>query len=632
MPSNSSNDSSDAKTRRRFAILSFTALGVVYGDIGTSPLYAVRECFHGHYGIEATPDNVFGVLSPVLWSLIVVVTIKYLVFVLRADNHGEGGVIALTALVGACLPAGSDRRRVALTVGLFAAALLYGDSMITPAISVLSAVEGIRIIAPRFEPYVIPVTVAVLVGLFALQRRGTRHIGTLFGPIMVVWFALLLVLGINSIVASPAILEAIGPWHGVRFLLRNGSHGFLVLGAVFLVVTGAEALYADLGHFGRRPIHFAWMAGVLPALLCNYFGQGALLLRDPSAARHPFYGLVPEWAHIPVVVLATVAAVIASQAVISGAFSLTKQAIQMGYLPRLRVIHTSGSAPGQIYIPQINVILLVATVALVVGFRSSSQLAAAYGVAVTTTMLITTVLMYVVARHRWGWSAWKAGVPIAIFLLIDLSFFAANISKIAHGAWFPLAIGGAAFVMMTTWKKGRAILAQKLYADGQPPARFAHHLPADASRVPGKAVFLAGRPQVTPPALVHNLKHNHAIHEQVAVLTVLSEDRPRVPRDQKVSVEKLENGFFRIVAHYGFMEDPNVPHVLALAREQGLDFELDEVSFFLGRETLLPDRHPLMPVWRERIFAFMSRNAQGPTAFFGIPPEQVVELGAQVKI
>ncbi len=632
MPPNSSDGASETQARRRFAVLSFGALGVVYGDIGTSPLYALRECFHGYYGIEATPENVLGVLSLILWSLIVIVTIKYLVFVLRADNHGEGGVIALTALVGACLPHGSNRRRIALAVGLFAAALLYGDSMITPSISVLSAVEGIRIIAPDFEPYVIPTTVAVLIALFALQHRGTTRVGALFGPIMLVWFALLIVLGISSIVTSPAILEAAGPWHGVRFLLRNGSHGFLVLGAVFLVVTGAEALYADLGHFSRRSIRFAWLAGVLPALLCNYFGQGALLLRDPSAAHHPFYGLVHVWARIPVVLLATAATVVASQAVISGAFSLTKQAIQMGYLPRLRVIHTSASEPGQIYIPQINMILLVATVALVLGFRSSSQLAAAYGVAVTTTMLITTVLMYVVARRRWGWSAWKAGVPMAIFLLVDLSFFAANISKIAHGAWFPLAIGAAAFVMMTTWKKGRAILAQKLYAHGQPLDRFAHHLPGDASRVPGKAVFLAGRPQITPPALVHNLKHNHAIHEQVAVLTVLTENKPRVPRNEKVHVEELENGFFRIVAHYGFMEDPNVPHVLALAREQGLDFELDEVSFFLGRETLLPDRHPLMPIWRERIFAFMSRNSQGPTAFFGIPPDQVVELGTQVKI
>ncbi len=632
MPSNSSDGSSETQAKRRFAILSFGALGVVYGDIGTSPLYALRECFHGHYGIEATPQNVLGVLSLVLWSLIVVVTIKYLIFVLRADNRGEGGVIALTALVGASLPAGSSRRRIALAVGLFAAALLYGDSMITPSISVLSAVEGIRIIAPHFEPYVIPATIVVLVGLFALQRRGTARVGTLFGPIMLVWFALLVVLGINSIVASPAILAAVNPWHGLRFLLRNGSHGFLVLGAVFLVVTGAEALYADLGHFGRRPIRFAWLAGVLPALLCNYFGQGALLLRDPSAAHHPFYGLVPAWARIPVVLLATAAAVIASQAVISGAFSLTKQAIQMGYLPRLRVIHTSRSERGQIYVPQINMILLIATVALVFGFRSSSQLAAAYGVAVTTTMLITTALMYVVARHRWGWSRWKAGVPTVIFLLVDLSFFTANISKIAHGAWFPLVIGAGAFIMMTTWEKGRAILAQKLYADGQPLARFAHSLPADASRVPGKAVFLAGRLHVTPPALINNLKHNHAIHEEVAVLTVLTEDRPRVPREQKVSVEKLENGFFQVVAHYGFMEDPNVPHVLALAREKGLDFELGEVSFFLGRETLRPARHPLMPIWRERIFAFMSRNAQGPTAFFGIPPEQVVELGTQVKI
>ncbi len=632
MPNKSSDSASEKQARRRFAILSFAAFGVVYGDIGTSPLYAIRECFHGDYGIEVTPENILGVLSLVFWSLMIIVTLKYLFVVLHADNNGEGGVMALTALAGMCLPIGSNRRRIALVVGLFAAALLYGDSMITPSISVLSAVEGIQIITPRFGPYVIPVTVAVLVGLFALQRHGTTRIGTLFGPIMLVWFAVLMVLGIRSVITSPAVLKAASPWYGAQFLLHNGSHGFLVLGAVFLVVTGAEAMYADLGHFGRRPIRLAWLAGALPALLCNYFGQGALLLRDPSAAFHPFYGLVPSWAHIPVVVLATFATVIASQAVISGAFSLTKQAIQMGYLPRLRVIHTSDSEPGQIYIPQVNFILMVATVALVFGFRSSSRLAAAYGVAVTTTMLITTMLLYVVARNRWGWSVWKASIPMTLFLLVDLSFFGANISKIAHGAWFPLAIGAAVFVMMTTWRKGRAILSQRVYEQGEPLEQFAGEISADTLRVPGKAVFLAGRPQITPPALIHNLKHNHAIHENVAVVTVLTEETPRVPRDEKVSVERLENGFFRVVARYGFMEDPNVPHVLALAREKGLDFEIAEVSFFLGRETLLPDRHPLMPIWRERIFAFMSRNAQSPTAFFGIPPDQVVELGTQVKI
>jgi KUP system potassium uptake protein len=632
VPNKSSDSASEKQARRRFAILSFAAFGVVYGDIGTSPLYAIRECFHGDYGIEVTPENILGVLSLVFWSLMIIVTLKYLFVVLHADNNGEGGVMALTALAGMCLPIGSNRRRIALVVGLFAAALLYGDSMITPSISVLSAVEGIQIITPRFGPYVIPVTVAVLVGLFALQRHGTTRIGTLFGPIMLVWFAVLMVLGIRSVITSPAVLKAASPWYGAQFLLHNGSHGFLVLGAVFLVVTGAEAMYADLGHFGRRPIRLAWLAGALPALLCNYFGQGALLLRDPSAAFHPFYGLVPSWAHIPVVVLATFATVIASQAVISGAFSLTKQAIQMGYLPRLRVIHTSDSEPGQIYIPQVNFILMVATVALVFGFRSSSRLAAAYGVAVTTTMLITTMLLYVVARNRWGWSVWKASIPMTLFLLVDLSFFGANISKIAHGAWFPLAIGAAVFVMMTTWRKGRAILSQRVYEQGEPLEQFAGEISADTLRVPGKAVFLAGRPQITPPALIHNLKHNHAIHENVAVVTVLTEETPRVPRDEKVSVERLENGFFRVVARYGFMEDPNVPHVLALAREKGLDFEIAEVSFFLGRETLLPDRHPLMPIWRERIFAFMSRNAQSPTAFFGIPPDQVVELGTQVKI
>lgn len=613
--------------------LSLAALGVVYGDIGTSPLYAIRECFHGEYGIAVTPANILGVLSLMFWALMLIVSIKYLLFIMRADNRGEGGVIALTALVsGRRKPAG-HRRWIFLGVGLFAASLLYGDGMITPAISVLSAVEGLRVMTPDLEPYVIPITVAILVSLFLVQRRGTAGIGSLFGPVALVWFGVIAVLGLVSIVRNPAVLAAVFPWYGAQFLLNNHLHGFLVLGAVFLVVTGTEALYADMGHFGRSPIRLAWFALVLPALLCNYFGQGALLLARPEAAHHPFYALAPAWSMIPLVILATAATIIASQAVISGTFSLTRQAIQLGYLPRLRVIHTSATEIGQVYVPQVNWLLMLAAIALVAGFQTSSKLAAAYGVAVTTTMLIATILFYVVARQRWNWSRLKAGVPTAIFLIVDLSFFGANIGKITHGAWFPLAIGFGIYIMMVTWRKGRSLLAAKLYGNNPPLDKFIETITANPPlRVPGKAVYLAGRSDATPPALLYNLKHNKILHEEIALLTVITEQVPEVPRDEKVHVEDLGHSFHRVTARHGFMEEPNVPYFMALAREQGLDFDLEEVSFVLGRERLLPDRKSLMPIWQESVFSFVSHNTVGPTAFFRIPPERVVEIGAQVKI
>jgi KUP system potassium uptake protein len=628
---NASSESEPAG--KRLALLSLAALGVVYGDIGTSPLYAIRECFHGEYGIEPTPDNVIGVLSLMFWAIILIVSVKYLSFVMRADNRGEGGVIALTALVShpANLPRGAALVFVGL--GLFAASLLYGDGMITPAISVLSAVEGISNIAAGFDPYVVPATTVILGTLFLLQSVGTQRVGVLFGPITGIWLVTIAVLGIRILIHQPHVLAAMLPHHGITFLARNHLTGFLVLGAVFLVVTGTEALYADMGHFGRRPIRLAWFGFVLPALLANYFGQGALLLDHPEAAEHPFYALAPSWSIVPLVLLATAATIIASQAVISGAFSLTRQAIQLGYLPRLRIIHTSPTEIGQIYIPEVNYALMVTTIGLVLGFQSSSQLAAAYGVAVTTTMLITSVLFYLVARRVWNWGLFKAGIPVTLFLVIDLAFFGANISKIAHGAWFPLVIGGIAFALMTTWKKGRAILYDKMYAPCPSTQDFLRELPGrNLTRVEGKAVFMAGGADRVPPALLHNVKHNRVLHDEVAFMTIVTEEVPRVAREDKVEVQHLGQGFHRVVAHYGFMEEPNVPHVLALAREKGLDFDIEEVSFFLGREELRADRRPAMSMWREKLFALMSRNAQGATTFFHIPAEKVIELGAQVQI
>jgi KUP system potassium uptake protein len=617
----------------RLAFLSLAALGVVYGDIGTSPLYAVRECFHGDYAIAPSPSNILGVLSLMFWALMIIVSTKYLGFVLRADNRGEGGVIALTALIERAVKKTSQRRLLLTGAGLFAASLLYGDGMITPAISVLSAVEGLKVVAPSLERAILPLTVLILTGLFLFQRRGTAGIGALFGPVMIVWFSVIGVLGLLGIVDNPRVLTAIVPWHAIRFLLENHTRGFLVLGSVFLVVTGAEALYADLGHFGRRPIQVAWFFVALPSLVCNYLGQGALLLRDPGLAPDPFYALAPEGWLVPLVILATLATVIASQAVISGAFSLTRQAIQLGYLPRLRILHTSAHEIGQIYIPQVNWILMAATIALVLGFGSSSKLAAAYGVAVTTTMLITTALLFVVTRRVWGWSGLRAGLLTSLLLAVDLSFFGANIGKVAHGAWFPLAIGAVAYAMLTTWSKGRRILAQKLYAKNPPLDVFIKGLTdRRVPRAPGKAVYLAGSSEATPPALLQNLKHNKIVHEMVAVITLLTEEEPRIPEGERVEVQDLGSGFFRVFARYGFMEEPSVPEVLALCRGKGLELELEEVSFFLGRETLRRDRNPVMPVWREAIFAFMSRNAMGATTYFRIPPNRVIEIGTQVEL
>lgn len=619
-------------SRKNLAALSLAALGVVFGDIGTSPLYAVRECFHGEYGIEVSSANIFGVLSLIFWTLILVVTIKYLTFILRADNNGEGGVIALASLIK---PLGENKNRVKMllvAIGLFAAALLYGDGMITPAISVLSAVEGLKIITPFFEPYIIHVTVAILICLFLIQKRGTAGVGSLFGPVMVVWFSVLAVLGIGQIIRHPGILLAINPLYGLEFLLTNHLHGFLVLGAVFLVVTGAEAIYADMGHFGTRPIRLTWIGLVLPALLLNYFGQGALLLWRPEEAYHPFYAMVPSWGIIPMVIMATSATIIASQAVITGVFSLTRQAIQLGYLPRLRVAHTSSKHFGQIYVPPANWFLMLATIILVIGFQSSSKLAAAYGVAVTSTMLIATVLFYVVARERWGWNIFAAGIPTLLFLVVDIAFFSANISKIFHGAWFPLVIGGIVFTLFMTWKKGRKILASQFKGRMLSVDDFQKDLQTlSPRRVQGQAVFLTGNPDVVPVALTHNLAHNKIVHSEIGILHFATERVPRVPNDKKVKVVKAGEGIFLITAHYGFMETPNVRNVLSLAGVEGPDFDIEKASFFLGREMLVPTKGTGMSSWRKNIFLFMSRNAMDASAFYDIPLGQVMEVGIRLE-
>jgi KUP system potassium uptake protein len=618
--------------------LSLGALGIVYGDIGTSPLYALRECFHGHHSVPPTHDNVLGVLSLVFWALIIVITLKYLVFVTRADNRGEGGILALMSLVPPRLrAAGPSGSWLLVTLGLFGAALLYGDGMIVPSISVLSAVEGLEVATPLFNRYVVPITLAILLFLFLLQRRGTAGIGALFGPVMIVWFSTLATLGVIWIARYPSVLTAVNPVHAARFFGANGWQGFLVLGSVFLVATGGETLYADMGHFGRRPIRLAWFTVVLPALLLNYFGQGAVLLRHPDAAAHPFFGLTQKlgtsWLLYPMVILATVATVIASQAVISGAFSLTRQAVQLGYIPRIEIVHTSTREIGQIYIPSVNWLLMFSTFGLVLGFQKSTNLAAAYGVAVTTTMVITTLLAYVVARRLWNWSFAAVAPVAAFFLLIEGSFFGANIIKVPDGGWFPLMIGLLVYTLMATWKKGRQILAERLREGALPFEQFVETIRPDSPpRVPGTAVFMARDPNSTPTALLHNLKHNKVLHSRVVLLTLQNEEVPHVSPDERIEIRDMGKDFYRVIAHYGFMENPRVPDVLERLREKGLELDVMTTTFFLSRETLIPSRRPGMALWRENLFSVMSRNAQRPTDFFRIPVNRVVELGMQVKL
>jgi KUP system potassium uptake protein len=617
-----------ARTR---ALLALSALGVVYGDIGTSPLYAIRECFFGPHRVPVSEANVLGILSLVFWTLIVVVSLKYLVYVIRADNRGEGGILALTALVRSHV--GRARLRwFVVALGLFGAALLYGDGMITPAISVLGAVEGLSVAAPALEHWIVPISVVILIGLFAFQKYGTAAVGAVFGPVMLLWFATIATLGVWGILREPAVLRAVNPVHAVRFFAANGFAGFLVLGAVFLVATGGEALYADLGHFGVRPIQIDWFSLVLPSLLLNYFGQGALVLTDPEAAHNPFYRLAPEWGVYPLLILATAAAIIASQAIISGAFSLTRQGVQLGYLPRLEIIHTSARKIGQIYIPVVNWALMAATVGLVLGFRSSSNLASAYGVAVTTTMVITTLLAYFVTRRIWGWSAWRAVVVTGAFLLVDLTFFSANIIKVGQGGWLPLLIAVVIVAIMTTWERGGELLAAGAGSTLPMDALIQDVERGSVARVPGTAVFLSGDATRIPTALMHNLKHNKVLHEQNLFLTVQNEEIPYVPDEERVRVEDLGASFHRIVARYGFMEDPDIPEILKEARARGVELDRGMPTYVISRSAVLPAKKPAMARWRERLFILLMRNSVRPTQFFRIPPNQVVELGRQVSL
>jgi len=621
-----------AHQKDRLPILALAALGVVYGDIGTSPLYAMKEVFAGAHPVPITPANITGILSLVVWSLMIVVSLKYVAFILRADNRGEGGIMALMALA---LRKSHDRRRMGavMLAGIAGAALFYGDGVITPAISVLSAVEGLEVATPAFKAYVLPLTILVLVGLFAFQRKGTAGIGALFGPVMCVWFGALAILGIVNILHAPEVLAALNPAHGLDFFRADPLLGFLSLGGVVLVLTGAEALYADMGHFGRKPIRLAWFGLVLPALVLNYFGQGALLLHDPAAIQNPFYHLAPGWALYPLVALSTAATVIASQAVISGAFSMTREAIQLGYSPRMEVQHTSEKAIGQIYMPAINWALLAAVVALVLGFRSSTNLGAAYGIAVTGTMVITTLLAFIVMRKLWGWGWIRSGLLIALFLTVDLAFFAANAIKIEDGGWFPLVFGFGVFTLMGTWKQGRQLLRSRMAGEAIALEPFIRGLDSGSiTRVPRTAVFLSGDPDAVPHALLHNLKHNMVLHERVAVVTVHVEDVPHIPEAERVEVRPLPNNFFRIVVHYGFKDDPDLPRALELCAQQGVVFDPMETSFFLGRETLIPKLGSDMALWREKLFVAMFRNAGSAAAFFNIPSNRVVEMGTQVVL
>ncbi len=626
-------------SRRALAGLALTALGVVYGDIGTSPLYAMKECFAGEFGIPPTPPNILGILSLIVWSLNFVVSVKYITVIMEADNRGEGGILALMALVrGKGTVSSARARRVLIALGIFGAALLYGDGVITPAISVLGAVEGLSVATPAFERFVVPITVAILLGLFALQRRGTAGIGAVFGPIMLLWFLTLSLLGLRGIWMEPSVLRALNPWYAVDFFIRDGRQAYLILGAVVLVLTGGEALYADMGHFGKRPIRVAWFAVVLPALLLNYFGQGALLLRQPEAARNPFYSLVPGPLLIPMVVLASTAAVVASQALISGAFSLTRQAVQLGYSPRVTIRHTSSTEVGQIYIPQVNQMLAVACIGLVLAYRSSTNLAAAYGIAVTGTMSITTLLFYEVARGRWHWPFWRAVSNAGLFLTVDLAFFGANLVKVTQGGWFPLVVGAVVFTLMMTWKQGRTILAAMIRENGLPIDLFLQDIERrQPPRVPGVAVFLTSDPTGAPAVLLHHLKHNKMLHERVILLSILTQEIPQVPEADRVQCRELGQGFFQVVAHYGFMETPDVPTVVRSLAQPGprgtsVPVNLMQTTFYLGRETLIATGPSKMARWRKNLFIFMTRNAQSATTFFGLPPNRVVELGAQIQL
>jgi len=630
----------------RLGALALGALGVVYGDIGTSPLYALKEAFTGSHGLSPTPANVYGVLSLVFWSLNFVISFKYIGFVMRADNRGEGGILALLALVRS-RGVGGRGQAVLVALGLFGAALLYGDGVITPAISVLGAIEGLEVAAPALAHVVVPLSVLILVALFSFQRHGTDRIGRAFGPIMLVWFVCLAMLGVRGITMHPEVLRAVNPWYALDFFVEDGLRGFLILGAVVLVVTGGEALYADMGHFGRRPIQLAWFGVALPALLLNYFGQAALLIQTPGV-ENPFFALVPEWFLYPMIIIAAMAAVVASQALISGAFSLTRQAVQLGYSPRVTIVHTSRTEVGQIYVPEVNQALAVACVLLVIGFESSSNLAAAYGIAVTGTMIITTILFYRVARDRWQWSLPVAGTLCGLFLLVDLAFFGANIVKFVDGGWFPIVVAAGVYTLMSTWKRGRDRVTALARESSLPIdlllSDFAAHPPV---RVPGTAIFLTSVTGIAPPVLLHHLKHNQSLHQRVILLSMVTEEVPQVDAAARLKCAYLGEGFWQVIGHYGFMQTPDVPALLTQmdeveSPEVPARVFLTQSSFYLGRDTLIATRSPRarrhagaprpMSYWRRILFIVMTRNAQTATTFFGLPPNRVVELGAQIQI
>jgi KUP system potassium uptake protein len=620
---------------RRNLVLALGALGVVYGDIGTSPLYAVKECFHGLHAIAITQANILGVMSLIFWSLTMVVTIKYVTFILKADNEGEGGIYALAALfLGRGAKEVSERTVKRLVfLAIFGAALLYGDGLITPVISVLSAVEGLNVATTAAEPYVLPLACVILVALFMVQSHGTERLGRVFGLITIFWFISLAALGLLQVFQKPEVLAALDPRHAVAFFMVNRLPGLVVLGAVVLVITGGEALYADLGHFGRGPIRLSWLAIVFPALVLNYFGQCALLLDNPQAASNPFYQMVPRVLLYPMVALATSATIIASQAMISGVFSLTQQAIQIGYCPRLQIVHTSGETKGQIYLPWVNRVMMIGCLGLALAFKESSRLAAAYGIAVTGTMGITTLLYYYVARYNWNWPLWKVFLPVGVFLCFDLAYFGSNLLKFVDGGWFTVSVAGLLAMVMITWRDGRAALARRFeYAKG-PIKVLLHDLETyQLIRTPGTAAFLSVSPTGVPVVLLNYLKHNEALPERAILLSIVSVDSPYVPKKRRISLEELGQGFYRVVASYGFMQTPHVPEILEVAREQGLEIDIHATSFYLGRETLITGGDTHMAAWRKSLFTFLCRNAWNVSTYFGIPPDRVVELGSQVEI
>lgn len=606
-------------------------MGVVYGDIGTSPLYALKECFSPAHGVPPTHDNVLGVLSLVFWALIIVICIKYLIIVMRADNEGEGGILALMELV-------RPRKQgwgfmIIISLGLFGAALLYGDGIITPAISVLSAVEGLQIATPAFEHYVIPITIIILFLLFYFQKRGTGKVGQVFGPIMIIWFVSIAILGVGAILKNPEVLHAVYPTYAYNFFINNGFHGFVILGSVFLVVTGGEALYADMGHFGPRPIRYAWFIIVLPCLLMNYFGQGAMMLQNPEAAKSPFYFLAPDWALYPMVTISTLATVIASQALISGAFSITQQALQLGYLPRVRIIHTSQEERGQIYIPQLNWLLFIGTIMLVLSFKTSSNLAAAYGIAVTSTMVITTILAFVAMTKLWKWSVPLAILISVFFIVIDLAFWGANLLKILHGGWVPLVIGMVIYTIMTTWNWGRKILLHKIEEETQPIENFIDEvMSVRLVSTPGTAIYMSSNPKGTPPALVKNMKHNRVLHKQIIVLSIIFKKVPHINIEDGIEIQNPTDGFFRVIASYGFMDNANIQQIIEVLNKNGIQININKTTFFLGRELLVAkEKYGLLRV-RKKLFILLSRNSQRVTEFFNIPNDRVFEVGSQIEI